>query len=111
VRSSAELVIADALFSAQLNYRYEPALAIHGKIVRPDFVVASPVSGDPIIWEHAGLVSSPKYAEQLSQKKELYASAGFYEGQQLLVTYTDSQHPLSSQYVYRILEAFFHVRM
>lgn len=107
VRSSAELIIADVLFEAKLFYRYEPAISINGRILRPDFVIASPETHAAVLWEHAGLLNSTTYAAQLAKKKELYASAGFFEGRNLIITYADSNRPISSRQIRRIIQAFF----
>jgi hypothetical protein len=87
VRSKSELVIANYLDSAGLNYQYERPLegtAAPGRL-RPDFTFVDDV-GDVIVWEHLGMLDRPDYRRSWEWKKAWYEANGFREGATLFTT-------------------------
>lgn len=85
VRSKSEVIIADALFNEGIPFEYEKLLEENGRRCIPDFTFAD-ASGDPIIWEHLGLLDNPSYKASWEKKLEFYNSIGYYEGQNLFTT-------------------------
>lgn len=87
VRSKAELVIANYLYSEGLAYQYERPLegtAAPGRL-RPDFSFVDD-AGDVYVWEHLGMLDRPDYVRSWEWKKAWYEANGFKEGDNLFTT-------------------------
>ncbi|MGO8753358.1 MAG: ATP-dependent RecD-like DNA helicase [Thermoguttaceae bacterium] len=109
VRSKSELVIANMLFHLKgglENYHYERPLegTAEKDVLRPDFAFIDP-AGDPIVWEHLGMLSREDYRQGWEWKKEWYAKNGFTLGQNLFTTQDDERGGLDSQQVRAVAEA------
>lgn len=82
VRSKSELIICYFLEANGVGFRYEHAMHLDGKELRPDFVIADQ-KGNTIILEHYGMVGSPEYDDKRAYKEGVYRKlcskeAGFY---------------------------------
>lgn len=99
VRSKSELVIANKLFAMGLGDKYEYERPVEGRValglVHPDFSFVDP-SGDLIIWEHLGMLSSPEYEKGWRWKRDWYAKNGFALGENLFTTEDDDRGGLDS---------------
>jgi energy-coupling factor transporter ATP-binding protein EcfA2 len=84
VRSKSELVIADKLYAAGINYLYEqPVRLKDGSVRYPDFTVIDDASGETVYWEHLGLLQEPVYKQRWEAKLKAYRASGilpFEEG-------------------------------
>jgi hypothetical protein len=98
VRSKSELVIANILKNAGIEYRYERPLEGTDRQGRfhPDFTFTDP-AGDLILWEHLGMLSHPDYRESWQAKREWYQANGFVEGRNLFTTANDERGGLDSK--------------
>jgi hypothetical protein len=93
VRSKSELAIAIELQRLGMWDRcyYErqlDGLATGGRL-RPDFTFID-AGGDPIIWEHLGMLGKETYRKSWEWKLEWYATNGFVVGENLFTTEDDS---------------------
>ena len=61
VRSKSELVIAEALGTAGIDFEYEKPLTFHGQTRYPDFTIEDEIYGRTVYWEHLGMLSNPEY--------------------------------------------------
>ena len=86
VRSKSERFIADALYSFNLDYRYEEKLKLGEIVIHPDFTIISPLNGKTYYWEHLGLADDPNYLADWFNRKELYGIHNIKEGKNLIVT-------------------------
>ena len=86
LRSKSELLIytrcLDAELQPQYEHRYEPT---PGDWKWPDFTFLDD-AGDPVIWEHLGLMGDPQYASEWDKKRKWYLKHGFVEGESLFST-------------------------
>jgi len=100
VRSKSELVIANMLFQMKIQYEYEKRYegSISGGIVLPDFIFAD-AAGEPIIWEHLGMLNRSDYRESWERKREWYKKNKFEEGRNLFTTHDDDKGGLDSKQV------------
>ena len=73
VRSKSEVIIANLLHAAGLNYRYEEPLEVDGKEIFPDFTIFLS-GGQKIFWEHVGMLGVENYDKRWSEKLALYKS-------------------------------------
>ena len=77
VRSKSELVIADKLYAAKIDYVYEQALVLSDGSVRyPDFTIEDDASGITYYWEHLGLLHDPAYRARWERKRNEYLREG-----------------------------------
>ena len=107
VRSKSELIIADTLDRFGIVYRYEAPLYLEGfGTVHPDFTVLNARLRKEFVWEHLGMMDDPGYAEQAVRRIRAYHRAGFYEGDNLILTWETAQQPLNSQIVTEIIRQY-----
>lgn len=87
VRSKSELVIANYLHAAGLDYAYERELRgeVDSERLRPDFSFIDD-AGDVILWEHLGMLDRPDYAAGWDWKRAWYERNGFRLGENLFTT-------------------------
>ena len=85
VRSKSEVIIANELINAGLEFEYEKLLEENGSHRIPDFTFVD-AAGETIIWEHLGMLSNPAYKESWERKLKFYHSIGFKEGENLFTT-------------------------
>ncbi len=97
VRSKSELVIANILYDAEVEYEYErvcEGTTEPGRL-RPDFSFVT-ADGDLIIWEHLGMLDREDYRRGWEWKKQWYAKNGFVEGKTLFSSQEDPETGLDS---------------
>lgn len=85
VRSKSEVIIANELISAGIPFEYEKILEQNGRRCIPDFSFETP-SGEPIIWEHLGMMGVPSYKASWERKLAFYNEIGFELGKNLFTT-------------------------
>jgi hypothetical protein len=96
VRSKSELLIAEALLSAGVDFEYEKPLMLGGGIRYPDFTIEDEISGRTIYWEHLGMLDREDYRFRWEKKLEWYRANGVHlvneakPGAPILVTTTES---------------------
>ena len=72
VRSKSEVVIANELFSRNIEYEYETQLTLtDGTWLQPDFTIKQP-HGAPFYWEHLGMLNDPDYRQRWEDKLKMY---------------------------------------
>ena len=88
VRSKSELVIANHLHSAGLQYQYERPLegTFRPGRLRPDFSFIDD-SGDVVVLEHLGMLDRDDYKKSWDWKRKWYEENGYLEGENLFTTY------------------------
>ncbi len=105
VRSKSELVIANMLFDAGVEYEYERVLegeATPGRL-RPDFSFVTD-DGDLIIWEHLGMMHRAEYREGWEWKLGWYKDNGFTLGENLFISKDDRMGGLHSDELRKTVE-------
>ena len=87
VRSKSELVIANMLHAAGLDYSYERPLVgvLLPGTVHPDFTIID-AAGDPIVWEHLGLIDQPGYRVAWERRREWYEANGYTHNHNLFTS-------------------------
>ncbi|WP_051204958.1 hypothetical protein [Butyrivibrio sp. VCD2006] len=108
VRSKSEEIIANALFSKKILYRYEcPVRLNNGHIVHPDFKILDIRNRREVYWEHLGKIDDPDYVNRNMWKFREYESSGINLGRNLLVTYETEKDPINSRIVEVFIETHF----
>jgi len=73
VRSKSEVIIADNLYSENIDYVYEQKLIGSDGVERyPDFTIEDSESGITYYWEHLGMLVDKDYRERWQRKLEWY---------------------------------------
>lgn len=108
VRSKSEVIIANMLFEAGIEYEYEKELPLGEDGVRiPDFTIDDAESGILIYWEHCGMMSDPSYRKRWKEKKSVYAKHDIIEGKNLIVSYDNMDESIDSVAIKSIIEKYF----
>lgn len=82
VRSKSEVIIANMLYTSNIDYEYEKEIIKNGKKILPDFTVY--YDNKIFYWEHLGLIGVESYDNNWIKKKVVYDE---YFSDQLIVTY------------------------
>jgi hypothetical protein len=97
VRSKSELVIANLLYHHEILYHYEKPLKLpSGQWIHPDFSFTDP-AGDPIVWEHLGMMAKKEYSDGWSRRRAQYLEAGFVSGVNLFTSQDGADGSLDAQ--------------
>lgn len=101
VRSKSEVIVANALAAAGVDFAYEKQFSGHDGTVRfPDFTIEDAATGETFLWEHLGMLSDPKYARAWERKKAWYAASGVEESggdvATLIITQDDERGGINS---------------
>ncbi len=78
VRSKSEVLIANALFSKQIPFRYEACLQLGSHTVYPDFTIRHPVTKKIYYWEHLGMMGEEDYLDNALTKIRRYCRNNIY---------------------------------
>ncbi len=98
MRSKSEVIIADNLYSAIIDYVYEQKfIGKDGTERYPDLTIEDSESGLTYYWEHLGMLANKDYRERWNAKLVWYREQGilpFEEGggvKGILITSSDSE--------------------
>jgi hypothetical protein len=98
VRSKSEVIIADNLYSANIDYAYEQKLIGKDGTERyPDFTIEDSESGLTYYWEHLGMSANKDYRERWNAKLVWYREQGILPLEEgggakgILITSSDSE--------------------
>jgi ATP-dependent exoDNAse (exonuclease V) alpha subunit len=104
VRSKSELVIANLLHHRDMKYRYEkPMKLASGVWIHPDFSFAD-ASGEPVVWEHLGMLAKKEYSDGWQRRKAQYLASGFKIGENLFTSEDGPDGSLNAQTLAKIAE-------
>jgi len=100
VRSKSEIIIADALRRHNIPYRYEYPIHLEGLgTVHPDFICLNVRKRKEYVWEHFGIMSASDYADRAVNRMEKYILAGYYPGENSIMTFETDSRPLSTRII------------
>ena len=104
VRSKSEVVIANMLYVAGIEFDYERKYEGDntGGYRLPDFSFVDP-AGDLIIWEHLGMLHKPSYKEDWEKKKKFYFENDIKEGERLFTTRDNEDGAIDSKEIEKVL--------
>lgn len=107
VRSKSEVMIANALFRAGIDYRYEAPLLLGSQLVYPDFTILRMADRKTLFWEHAGLIDDADYRNDLLSRIVIYEENGLFPGEDLILTAETQKRPLNIRDVQRVVNHYF----
>lgn len=107
VRSKSEVIICNQLIQNGLAFVYEPDLKLGNYTVSPDFLVLSEKKKRLFVWEHMGLLDDSKYMKNALWKLQHYQDEGIILGQNLIVTYDDTESGINSAEIGETIRKYF----
>ena len=115
MRSKSELIIADRLFSKQIDYQYEQPLDMPDGTRRlPDFTVIDDTTGTTYYWEHLGMLQRPSYRRKWQPKLAWYRSHGILPHDEgggpngtLIITQDGDDGSISSPQIQTLIDELF----
>lgn len=107
VRSKSEVIIANMLFEAGIEYEYEKELDLGDDGIRiPDFTIEDAESGTCFYWEHCGMLGDAGYSKHWKEKKELYKQHDIVEGDNLIVSKDSLNGGIDSAEIKRLINEY-----
>ena len=107
VRSKSEVLIANALKSQGIPYKYEcPLYLDNGFTYHPDFKILTMKNRKIVYWEHFGKMDDPEYVEKVVRKLNAYAQNDIFPGKNLIVTFEDGKRPLNLKMIHMMIEQY-----
>ena len=103
VRSKSEAIIANALYTNGIPFRYENPLQINETTIYPDFTIRNPKTNAFSYWEHFGLMDNRDYRESAMNKINMYCENDIIPDVNLILTYETKKHPLDSGWVQQLI--------
>ena len=105
VRRKSEVVIANLLFSLDINYVYERKLCgtVAVGINYPAFTVFT-ADDRIIIWEHISALETPEKKKQFDLLKRWYGHNGFKENNNIFVSQDTPEGGIDSQSIWQVAE-------
>ena len=105
VQSKSEVIIANMLFAAGIDYLYEDPLSLkNGHIAHPDFTIRKGTK--KIYWEHLGMLQKEKYRKDWDVKRKSYEEIGIIEGENLIISKDGLDGSLNSQEIDRLINTY-----
>ena len=100
VRSKSEIIIANALKSHNIPYRYEFPVYEDGVLIAaPDFNCLNVRTRKDYYWEHLGMMGDAGYVNNNIRKIEKYALAKDFDESRLILTFETDKHPLNTKII------------
>lgn len=107
VRSKSEVIIANMLYEAGIEYEYEKELDLEEDGIRiPDFTIEDAESGICFYWEHCGMLGDAAYNRHWQEKKELYKKHNIIEGDNLIVSKDSLNGGIDSAEIKRLIDTY-----
>ena len=107
VRSKSEVIIANMLYEAGIEYEYEKELDLGEDGIRiPDFTIEDVESGLCFYWEHCGMLGNEKYVKKWNEKKEVYKRHNIVEGENLIVSKDALNGSIDSAEIKALIERY-----
>ncbi|MBO7407401.1 MAG: hypothetical protein J6V14_07190 [Clostridia bacterium] len=103
VRSKSELLIANMLYRAGVNYKYEHPLSLGWNTIYPDFTILDVRQRKVFYWEHFGKIDEQDYAINAVKRIGAYSAAGLDVVNKLIITWETELHPLSPDTVRQVM--------
>ena len=107
VRSKSESLIDMIVYVNKIPYRYECALHFDEETLFPDFTILHPKTNELYYWEYFGMMDKPSYVHKNNTRLQTYLSHDIIPGQNLIITYETSSHPLDLNTIEKILQVYF----
>lgn len=105
-RSKSEMLIAMALTSYGIEFKYESKMYVNGRYIYPDFVIKRPKDGKIFIWEHFGKMEEDEYRHKNINRIEGYHQAGYYLWDNLIASFDLGKNSINMDYIDKIIKLY-----
>lgn len=105
-RSKSEMLIAMALTSYGIEFKYESKMYVNGRYIYPDFVIRRPKDGKVFIWEHFGKMQDDEYRYKNINRIEEYHQEGFYLWDTLIASFDLGKNSINMDYIDKIIKLY-----
>lgn len=107
VRSKSEVIIANMLYDAGIEYEYEKEMDLGEDGIRiPDFTIEDAESGISFYWEHCGMLGDAGYNKHWEKKQAVYRKHGIIEGENLIVSRDSLNGGIDSSEIKSLIEKY-----
>lgn len=106
IRSKSEKIIADALISYGIPFRYECEIIYKGQHHYPDFTCLNQRTRQTWIWDHSGLLTKSSYASDFCERAEMYEALGYHWGNGLIVTVESDEKRINTKTVDALIKRY-----
>ncbi len=104
--SKSEMLIAMALTSYGIEFKYESKMHINGRYIYPDFLIKRPKDGKIFIWEHFGKMHEDEYRHKNLSRIEEYHQVGFYLWNNLIASFDLGKNSINMDYIDKIIKLY-----
>lgn len=105
-RSKSEMLIAMALTSYGIEFKYESKMYVNGRYIYPDFIIKRPKDGKIFIWEHFGKMQEDEYRYKNLNRIEEYHQTGFYLWDNLIASFDLGKNAIDMDYIDKIIKLY-----
>ncbi len=105
-RSKSEMLIAMALTSYGIEFKYESKMNVNGRYIYPDFIIKRPKDGKIFIWEHFGRMDLEDYRRKSFNKLEDYHYQGFDLWDNFIVSFDQGAGSINMDYIDKIIKLY-----
>lgn len=104
--SKSEMLIAMALTSYGIEFKYESKLYINGRYIYPDFVIKRPKDGKIFVWEHFGKMQDDDYRLKNFNRLEEYHQAGYYLWDNMIASFDLGKNSINMDHIDKIIKLY-----
>lgn len=104
--SKSEMLIAMALTSYGIEFKYESKLYVNGRYIYPDFIIKRPKDGKVFIWEHFGKMHEDGYRQKNINRLEEYHQSGYYLWDNLIASFDLGKNSINMDYIDKIIKLY-----
>lgn len=105
-RSKSEMLIAMALTSYGIEFKYEGKMEVGGRYIYPDFIIKRPKDGKIFIWEHFGRMDLEDYRRKSFNKLEDYHYQGFDLWNNFIISFDQGAGSINMDYIDKIIKLY-----
>lgn len=106
VRSKSEVIIANAYFAKDIQYRCEEIVRVGEKNFAPDFTVLVPRLNKTKYHEHFGMMHDKQYRDRALYKIGAYIAAGYRPYEDVIFTFDDIDGNIDTQVLDNLINTF-----
>ncbi len=104
--SKSEMLIAMALTSYGIEFKYESKMYVNGRYIYPDFVIKRPKDGKIFIWEHFGKMHEDGYRHKNINRLEEYHQEGYYLWDNMIASFDRGKNSIDMDYIDKIIKLY-----
>ena len=104
--SKSEMLIAMALTSYGIEFKYESKMYVNGRYIYPDFVIKRPKDGKIFIWEHFGKMQEDDYRRKNINRIEEFHQVGYYLWDNFIASFDLGKNSINMDYIDKIIKLY-----